>query len=238
MNSASVQPDLPPHIGKRPFALMRRIIIIIASICCIAIIILTLIGQQQTNVKRSVDGVKIRAIGHSIMAVEADFPGALSSVKSTDIYAFAEELARLGVVNDPKLWLSMCAPNDPFPIAPPNFILAADPSTNGTRTSNPDFRGLSLVIAVASFPPGTDITKLPVTTPIAWTRGLQSDGTWSKTLAPYGNWGGFIVFAGGNLAKYSKINGQLVKFGTTQPTSDIREALPPGTSILESPPKH
>lgn len=80
--------------------------------------------------------------------------------------------------------------------------------------------------------------KLPPTTPLAWTRGLQPDGTWSKTLAPYGNRGGLIVFAGGNLEKYSKINGKLMKFGTTQPTSDIREALPPGTRILESKPKH
>jgi hypothetical protein len=56
-----------------------------------------------------------------------------------------------------------------------------------------------------------------------------------QTHAPYGDWGGFIVFAGGNLEKYKTIEGHLVKFGTDQPTSDIREALPPSTRILESP---
>jgi len=74
---------------------------------------------------------------------------------------------------------------------------------------------------------------LPGDTPLGWTRGLQPDGKWSKTLAPYGEWGGFIIFADGHLEIYKSIGNQLVTFGTAQPTSDIREALPPGTRIVE-----
>ncbi len=79
--------------------------------------------------------------------------------------------------------------------------------------------------------------ELPPTTPLVWTRGLQPDGKWSKTSAPYGDWGGFVVFADGSMQKFNTIDRKLVKFGTKQPTSDIREALPPGTRILESAPK-
>jgi hypothetical protein len=72
------------------------------------------------------------------------------------------------------------------------------------------------------------------TTPLAWSRGLQPDGSWSKRLGLYGDWGGHIVFANGSLMTFiGSINGKLKKFGTSQPTSDIREALPPGTRISE-----
>lgn len=185
-----------------------------------------------------------------MLAVESDHPAVFSSTNPANIYVFAAQLGRFGLtkpeqwlsrlsntfgLNDPKLWLSKADPANPYPSKPPASILASNPLADGMRPINPKFQGLPLAFAVALFPPGTDITKLPVTTPLAWTRGLQSDGTWSTIHAPYGDWGGFIVYAGGYLETFKTIEGRLVKFGTDQPTSDIREALPLGTRILESP---
>lgn len=171
-----------------------------------------------------------------MLAADNDLPDGLFSANLPDVYAVAAQIARAGL-NDPKLWLSKEDAANPFPADPPNSILDPDSASDGTKPINPKFQGMPLAFAVALFPAGTNLAKLPATTPLGWTRGLQPDGKWSKTLAPYGDWGGFVVFVGGNLERYQTIGGNLVKFGTTQPTSDIREALPPGTRIGDSTPK-
>ncbi len=115
----------------------------------------------------------------------------------------------------------------------PSFIIK--PSTAGfERPLNPKFQGAPLAIAVALFPAGTNLLALPPTTPLAWTRGLQPDGAWSKSLGTYGNWGGHMFFANGSIETFEgSVNNKLVKFGTNQRTSNIQEALPLGTRISE-----
>jgi hypothetical protein len=188
---------------------------------------------MKLSVRRSVDGSNLRSLGGAMLAADNYHPGALSSANPADIHALAALLARSGL-NDPKLWVSRVDDVFPLPSEFPAAILDPTPAADGIRPVNPKFASLPLAFAVALFPPGTELRKLPATTPLAWTRGLQPDGTWSKEHATYGDWGGYMVFAGGNMEKYAaKIGGRLVKFGTTQPTSDIREALPPSTRISE-----
>jgi prepilin-type N-terminal cleavage/methylation domain-containing protein len=236
MNAAPVHPAPRPQIGRNALTLVE-LLVVFAIIGVMAAIIFPGYSGPSRNVQRAVEGTNLRTIGQAMLAAENDQPGTLSSVNPPDIYAFAAQLAHSGL-NDWKLWLSKVDAANPYPSDSHSFIIAVNSAADGTRPINPKFQGLPLAFAVALFPPGTDITKLPPTTPLAWTRGLQPDGKWAKTSAPYGDWGGFIVFAGGNLEKYvPKIGGKLVKFGTTQPTSDIREALPPGTRISEFTPK-
>jgi len=99
------------------------------------------------------------------------------------------------------------------------------------RELNPAFRQIKPAFAVAL---GKMHTNLPSTTPVAWTRGLQSDGTWSKH-SPYGERGGHIVFVGGNVAFYHNLTddgGQLIS-RDGQKTANIFDALPIGSRISE-----
>jgi prepilin-type processing-associated H-X9-DG protein len=65
------------------------------------------------------------------------------------------------------------------------------------------------------------------TTPLAFTRGLKTDGTWDEKYGLYGSKGGYVVFCdghvtwidGGKPAKFLHWNGQ-------EYTSDIRQAVP------------
>jgi len=232
MSNTPVHPALRSRANERAITLIE-LLSVIAIITLLAMIIFPQTSGPHRIPSRNLDGLNLRIIGQVMLAAENDRPGVLSSTTPSEIHALTAQLARAGL-NDPRLWLSKVDANNPYSAKPPVTILAADPAADGTRLINPEFQDLPLAFAVAHFSPGTDITKLPATTPLAWTRGLQPDGEWSKTAAPYGDWGGFIVFAGGNLERFKTINGELVKFGTTQPTSDIREALPPGTRILES----
>jgi prepilin-type processing-associated H-X9-DG protein len=65
------------------------------------------------------------------------------------------------------------------------------------------------------------------TTPLAFTRGLKTDGTWDEKYGLYGDKGGYVVFCDGHVtwfdgsrpAKFLHWNGQ-------QYTTDIRQAVP------------
>lgn len=208
---------------------------VIASIGLLATIIFP-IGRVGAPIKKNVDGTNLRTIGQAMLAADSEHPGALSAASSPDLYAFIAEFARESGLNDPHLWLSKVDAISPIPRDLPPSILLDSPFANGKRPLNAAFRGLPIAFAVASFPPGTKLADLPSTTPLAWTRGLQPDGTWSKTTSPYGEWGGFIVFVGGNLEKYREIDGKIISTQGKE-TDDIRETLPPGTRILEFTPK-
>jgi hypothetical protein len=70
--------------------------------------------------------------------------------------------------------------------------------------------------------------------PIAWTRGLQPDGTWSKD-SPHEGEGGYIVFLGGNVSGFTKslTDSPLQRYDGNGTTTNILEALPPGTRVGE-----
>jgi prepilin-type processing-associated H-X9-DG protein len=70
------------------------------------------------------------------------------------------------------------------------------------------------------------------TTPLAFTRGLKTDGTWDEKYGLYGSKGGYVVFCDGHVtwfdgskpAKFLHWNGQ-------EYTTDIRQAVPNVTKI-------
>ena len=45
----------------------------------------------------------------------------------------------------------------------------------------------------------------PATTPVLFTRGLTTAGTWSPTSGVYKDTGGYVAFLGGNIAFYPRL---------------------------------
>lgn len=117
----------------------------------------------------------------------------------------------------------------------PKNVLIGDPSYGKI---NPDFAKLTLAWEFAANIPAN---APPTTTPVAWTRGLQPDGTWDET-SPWKGAGGHIAFLDGHVEWVDKklttedAETRLVNFTTHQPTVNIREALPPGAVILSAEP--
>ena len=66
----------------------------------------------------------------------------------------------------------------------------------------------------------------PSTAPLAWTRGLQPDGSWSFDSPFYGE-GGFILFLDGHVEFHETVDGALLNFETKEPTS-ILQGSPTG----------
>jgi prepilin-type processing-associated H-X9-DG protein len=136
-------------------------------------------------------------------------------------------------INDASFWFIK---SDPALAgkALPKTVLLGDPKDG---VLNPDFARLTLAyVFVANIP----LDAPNETTPIAWTRGLQPGGTWSKD-SPWQGKGGHIAFLDGHVEWFDHLSlktdeDALVKYGTTTPTTDIREALPPGAIILPAEP--
>ncbi|MDR0740405.1 MAG: type II secretion system GspH family protein [Puniceicoccales bacterium] len=92
---------------------------------------------------------------------------------------------------------------------------------NDTATSNAKFFFSYCTIG------NLDASVPLVTTPLAFTRGLKSNGTWDEKYGLYGSKGGYVVFCDGHItwfdgskpAKFLHWNGE-------QYTTDIRQAIP------------
>jgi len=182
------------------------------------------------------EGTKLHSIGQTWISFEADHPDGLNADKVFDVYELAAQLARNSGVDDPTLWFSKIDRGvEVGPILPVSIL---KPSPAGIIAPiDPKFQGAPLAFAVALFPMGSRFASLPATTPLAWTRGLQPNGHWSMD-SPYRDSGGFVLFADGNVFFYKDGVGGggcgLTKWGTSKdPTSNILEALPPGTRISE-----
>jgi len=112
----------------------------------------------------------------------------------------------------------------------PRSVLRS-PSTLGSKAQlNPEFMNSTLcVVIVANLPPNAP----PATTPIAWTRGLLDDGSWAPD-SPWKGEYGQIAYLDSHVEWEKRFSS--VKYGTTIPTTNIREALPPGAVILSAEP--
>jgi prepilin-type processing-associated H-X9-DG protein len=109
----------------------------------------------------------------------------------------------------------------------PKMVILGDLKTGQI---NPAFAKLPLSYEMVG---NLALNSPPTTTPIVWTRGLRDDGTWAPD-SPWQGKGGHIAYLDGHVEWADKFSS--VKYGTHTPTTDIREALPPGAVILSAEP--
>jgi hypothetical protein len=206
---------------------LRGVLIVLAVLAVLADGFIGFVRSINEGVKRSIDGLEgPRAIVLAWAAEHADGKPGLPPEALSDVRSFAAHLARAQGLTSPGHWMSRV---DPV-VKTSGFDLRGSILADGDKSKfAPGFDDAPLAWAIALVP---DITKLPPETPVMWTRGLQLDGTWQAD-SPYGNWGGYVGYAGGPLNVFhGKITG-LMKWSTKEPTDNIAEALPPGTRISE-----
>lgn len=196
---------------------------------CIAIMFLGAItiptvGRVRETAHRSVASSNLRQIGQASMIVASDNGDVLPGAMAKDIYDYARIAAKDGGLNDATIWVVSADPASAETAHRLSTVLTKD-----KQGLDPAFAETRLSWAVALHPELT--MKLPATTPIAWTRGLQPDGTW-VAHSPYGTDGGHVMFLGGNVAWYRNTKDEFVRADGTK-TSNVLEALPAGARIAE-----
>lgn len=117
-------------------------------------------------------------------------------------------------------------------------IVATPPADDAGTTAwtvDTRFSAWPMSIAVVS---GLNPAAPPSTTPVAWTRGLQADGSWAAD-SPFEGEGGYVAFLDGSVRYYRSLaeNGGLLRdYQTQQQTADINAAISPGATVLETTP--
>ena len=172
------------------------------------------------------DAFNLRQIMQASLIFSVDHNDQLPA--ATDVHDYARILAEDAGLDVANMWISRIDP------AYDDQSLATVLTSAKTRPRelDPAFKALKPSVAVVL---GTIRTNMPPTTPIAWTRGLQPDGTWAAH-SPYGTSGGYIAFLGGNVVFYKNLNepdGRLMRFDGKGTTANILESLPPGCRIGE-----
>lgn len=181
-------------------------------------------GKTREIATRSIAASNLRQIGQAILIYASEHQDKLPATVATDVWDFARLAAQEGGLNDATIWASSYDP-----AVQEHYGALSTVLTKNRTGLDPDFRKLKPAWAVAL---GEIHAGLASTTPIAWTRGLQPDGTWAAH-SPNGTDGGHVVFLGGNVAFYRDTRDVFTRFDGQGVSSDIRDALPPGTRIAQ-----
>jgi hypothetical protein len=183
-------------------------------------------GTVRMNARRAVDASNLRQIMQASLIYASDhhdqFPAA------TDVHDYARILAEDAGLDVADMWISHIDPA--YDDEPLSTVLTS--AQRSPRELTPSFKKLKPSVAVVL---GQFHNGMPSTTPIAWTRGLQPDGTWASH-SPYGTMGGYIAFLAGNVTFYKNLNeggGEFTRFDGKGSTANILETLPPGCRIGE-----
>jgi hypothetical protein len=189
--------------------------------------VIALMGKTSNCGPRTADRSNLRQLGQSslIYAYEQkdQFP------EASDVWDYARQIAESAGLDDARMWQSRLDPAADTSPDPIRSVLDSDPAK--PRRLHSAFRKIKPSFSVVL---GKLDINMPATTPLLWTRGLQSDGTWAPH-SPYGTSGGYIMFLGGNVTFYQNLTqdgGQLVSRDGSR-TANILEALPPGSRIGE-----
>lgn len=228
MNADSPDPALNrrPQKGRKTTRgpLAGRFATLIGLLVMLATSAPCLMGKVRETAHRSVAGSNLRQIGQASLIYASEHEDKLPGAVAADVWDYARLTALHGGLNDATLWASVYDPAVQDRMGKLSTVLTRDRA--GLHLEFPELKP-TWAVALGELHAG-----LPGTTPIAWTRGLQPDGTWAAH-SPNGTDGGHIVFLGGNVTFYRNTRDAFTRFDGQGMSSDIRDALPPGTRIAQ-----
>jgi prepilin-type N-terminal cleavage/methylation domain-containing protein len=222
-----------------------ELLTVIAIIGILAAIVIPTVGTVREKAQRAVDSNNLREIVKAAQIYAGENNDRLPDPRTipattlqnaTQALLWPGILARNGILNDPTFWFSK---SDQFfaGVFPVSIINTTDATK---RTLDSSFAGKSLAWEFAS---GLKMSD-PAAMPIIWTRGLQTNGTWSLNSGVYRDIGGYIGFLGGNVAFYSNTGvnataGIFTSNNTTtgsRKTNNVQQDIPLAGFIYGIPP--
>lgn len=175
----------------------------------------------------SSSGGRVKIITKAKLSADSD----VASLGQT-VHGYAAFLAKQVDLYDAGLWMIDSDPNF-------TEFGGTEPVIIGSRDANGNFDiaqewGTDVPVGydVGTGQPGNAPTS---TTPLLWTRGLTTNGTWPKD-SPWGR-GGHIVYLDGHVMWYPELgvdSGQLVDPDTGNLTTNIQNVIP-SANILRAP---
>jgi prepilin-type N-terminal cleavage/methylation domain-containing protein len=207
-----------------------ELLTVIAIIGILAAIIIPTVGKVRETARRSVDSSNLRQIGQASLIFASDNRDLLPSTTCRfDTTGFVNSggtanlknaiggLAASGGLNDAQIW---------FTGSESQNATGLSTVLNASRTSlEPNFIASVQATSISfNYIAGLN-TNDPSTTPVAFTRGLATNGSTWVANAPYGSDGGHIVFLGGNVGFYRNTSSAFISTNGSQ-TNNLQNAAP------------
>jgi prepilin-type N-terminal cleavage/methylation domain-containing protein len=221
-----------------------ELLTVIAIIGILAAIFIPTIGAALDKAKRAVDATNLREIVKAASIYAQDNGDKLpdpTTIPAATLNANPRTLlwpgiiARSGILTDPKVYYSKLDPFYPatMPISIINSTLAntaAKTSLDGTFTAG----GVSPSYEFVGGLKNSD----PATTPVAYTRGLQTSGAWSATSGVYRDIGGYVGFLSGNVEFYANTSTPAVftSNNSGRKVANIQQGIPITARLWAVPP--
>jgi prepilin-type N-terminal cleavage/methylation domain-containing protein len=230
--------------AQRGFTLVELMTVILI-VGILAALFFPTMGAALDRAKRAADGANVREIVKASLIYAQDngdkLPDPTSGViPTTTLNATPRALlwpgiiARNGILTDPKVYFSKLDPffSGTFPLSIINSQLASTaPKTSLDSTflsASPSYEFV-----------GGLKTSDPATTPVVYTRGLQTNGSWSLTSGVYKDTGGFVGYLGGNVEFYSNVAAPVAVFTSNNSgrrIGNIQQAIPTTARLWGVPP--
>ncbi len=222
--------------NKRKGFTLVELIAVIAIIGVLAALLFPTVTGIQNRAKRTQASSNLRQVTLAYLnfSNSGGTTRKMTTANTSDIYTWAARVARYGGMNDATVYFVSGDPaHDTLP-AIPSVIL--EDVSNLTSVS-PDFNGSPMSYATARNLPSSAPAS---TTPIIWTRGLQSSGDWGED-SPFSGKVGHIGFLDGHVSQYDTLrdeeggtSGLLLVLGsrTAEKTTDITRAVGGSSNVL------
>jgi hypothetical protein len=221
-------------ISQLPFSPPKFVFLVVAlgiGAACLSWAVL--FSSRTFDKNHNPDPSNLRMIGQASLIYAQGHQDTYASTTAKDVWELAQLLANEAGLIECRIWSSRLDPAHDANLRFESILLPQEPTQDGRPARiNPEFLKVKPSVAVAL---GPFSDTAPDSTPIAWTRGLKADGTWSAD-SPYGGQGGYIVFKDASVRTFHNLHddgGQLMRFDGQGKTANIFEALPPGSRISE-----